>query len=63
MNDKITAKAIAYWQDRLAKFFPTSKGPTGSELDMFRAGYELGQLEERDSGPEELSGQGQTSNE
>ena len=34
------ARANYYWQDKLAKFFPKSKGPTSVELDMFRAGYE-----------------------
>lgn len=37
---EIKDKAIWYWQDRLAKFFPTSKGPTNVELEMFKAGYE-----------------------
>lgn len=30
--------AVAYWQDRLAKFFPRSTGPTTAEVDMFIAG-------------------------
>lgn len=30
--------AVAYWQNSLAKFFPTSKGPTSSEVDMFISG-------------------------
>lgn len=39
MEDEIKDKAIYYWQDKLAKFFPKAKKPTGSEIDMFRAGY------------------------
>lgn len=38
-------KAVSYWQDRLAKFFPTSKGPTGCEVAMFEAGYALAKQE------------------
>lgn len=34
--------AIWYWQDRLAKFFPTSKGPTNTEISMFNYGLEEG---------------------
>lgn len=54
MSDKITEKAIAYWQDSLAKFFPGAKGPSGSEFAMFRAGYQLGQSEECDAWIKEL---------
>lgn len=39
---KLREKAVAYWQDKLAKFFPTSKGPTGVELDMYKAGLREG---------------------
>jgi hypothetical protein len=35
--------AIAYWQDKLAKFFPTSKGPTSVEINMFVAGFKAGE--------------------
>lgn len=31
--------AIWYWQDKLAKFFPTSEGPTNTEKMMFEYGY------------------------
>lgn len=31
-------KAVEYWQDRLAKFWPTAKGPTEVEKVMFEAG-------------------------
>lgn len=34
----LEAAAIFYWQDKLAKFFPTSTGPTDLEKDMFRQG-------------------------
>ena len=33
--------AVAHWQDKLAKFFPTSKGPTTTELLMFEAGVSV----------------------
>ena len=32
-------KAIYYWQDKLAKFFPTLSGPNTCEIDMYKAGY------------------------
>lgn len=35
---KFKQKAVEYWQDRLAKFWPTSKGPTEVEKVMFEAG-------------------------
>lgn len=35
-------EADAYWQDDLAKFFPTSKGPTTTEYYMFEAGFRRG---------------------
>lgn len=41
MSDELKYKAIAYWQDRLAKFFPKSPGPTTCEIEMFEAGYKL----------------------
>lgn len=44
----IEHKAISYWQDKLAKFFPKSKGPTNTEIDMFRAGYIQAEAELRD---------------
>lgn len=34
----LEAAAIFYWQDKIAKFFPTSTGPTDLEKDMFRQG-------------------------
>jgi hypothetical protein len=34
--------AHAFWQDSLAKFFPTSKGPTNVEVAMFVAGHSAG---------------------
>lgn len=36
--------AVIYWQDDLAKFFPTSKGPTSTEILMYEAGYKAGQI-------------------
>lgn len=39
-KDEIKYQAIVYWQDKLAKFFPTSTGPTNIEIEMFKAGYE-----------------------
>lgn len=39
---KVEERAVWYWQDRLAKFFPTSPGPTTTEIEMFRAGFEAG---------------------
>ncbi len=39
MAASIEQEAVYYWQDSLAKFFPTSKGPTATEVDMFRAGW------------------------
>jgi hypothetical protein len=38
-------KAIFYWQDSIAKFFPTAKGPSTVEIDMYEAGYEQARLE------------------
>lgn len=38
MDDKIKQLAIAYWQDKFAKFFPKSKGPTDLEIAMFVGG-------------------------
>lgn len=62
MIDEIDHKAHAYWQDDLAKFSPRSKGPTGAELNMYRAGFEEGKRVEReralaalDSGPQNES--------
>jgi hypothetical protein len=48
MDDKVKEAAVAYWQDKLAKFFPTSKGPTNCEIEMFKAGaeWEKANLEE-----------------
>lgn len=46
-------KAVWCWQDRLAKFFPTSDGPTGSELTMFEAGYALAKQELEEQGNKE----------
>lgn len=34
----IESEMIKYWQDDLAKFFPTSKGPTPCEVIMYTAG-------------------------
>lgn len=34
----LEAAAIFYWQDKIAKFFPISTGPTDLEKDMFRQG-------------------------
>lgn len=45
---KIEELAVAYWQDRLGKFFPKAKGPTGTEMDMFKAGYHLAKSETPD---------------
>lgn len=45
MSNNIDEKAVAYWQDRLGKFFPTAKGPSGVEIDMYRAGYAAGSAE------------------
>lgn len=45
MSEELKYKAIAYWQDRLGKFFPTSKGPTNVEIEMFEAGYNLREQE------------------
>jgi hypothetical protein len=45
MSEEIKAKAIIYWQDKLAKFFPTSNGPTNCEIEMFKAGYSLHEIE------------------
>lgn len=39
--DDIEKEANYYWQDKLAKFWPTMKGPSTVEVDMFRAGYKL----------------------
>lgn len=41
MDRSLRQRAIEFWQDRLAKFFPQSKLPTGSEIAMFEAGYAL----------------------
>lgn len=41
-------EAVAYWQDSLAKFFPTAKGPTNVEIDMFIAGAEKARKAERE---------------
>lgn len=41
LTDDVREMAVWYWQDSLAKFFPTSKGPTGTELAMFEAGYKM----------------------
>jgi hypothetical protein len=41
--EDVDQKAIAYWQDSLAKFWPTSQGPTATEKIMYKAGYEAGQ--------------------
>ena len=38
--DDIKQAAICYWHDRLAKFWPTLKGPSTVEIEMYRAGYE-----------------------
>jgi hypothetical protein len=43
MENDVKNKAVEFWQNRLAKFFPTLKGPTGCEIAMFEAGYEQGQ--------------------
>jgi uncharacterized membrane protein len=40
--EEIKQFAVEYWQDRLAKFFPTSPGPTNTEVDMYTAGYTAG---------------------
>lgn len=45
MSDEMRWKAVVYWQDRMAKFFPTSPGPTDLEVAMFKAGYELAKKE------------------
>lgn len=42
MDDSIKRKAIEYWQNELAKFWPTAKGPSVVEIDMFEAGYNAG---------------------
>lgn len=39
--DEIKKEAIYYWQDKLAKFWPTVKGPSTVEIAMFEAGYKL----------------------
>lgn len=39
--DDIEKEAIYYWQDKLAKFWPTIKGPSTVEIAMFKAGYKL----------------------
>lgn len=49
MRNEIKDKAIFFWQDRLAKFFPSTLGPTNTEIVMFEAGYELGQKEEAEA--------------
>jgi hypothetical protein len=36
---EIDRLATAHWQDDLGKFFPKSKGPTYTELNMFTAGF------------------------
>lgn len=41
LTDDVKKLAISYWQDSLAKFFPTSKGPTETERSMFEAGYKI----------------------
>lgn len=46
MEDKAKQLAIVYWQDKFAKFFPKSKGPTDLEIAMFVGGYEVAQKEE-----------------
>lgn len=63
MDNDVKQLAIAFWQDRLAKFFPTSKGPTNTEIEMFKGGWEARapRLSEKDkwaygSGPGSLSG-------
>lgn len=38
----IKAKAVAYWQDNLAKFFPNFTGPTSNEVIMYKAGLKEG---------------------
>lgn len=45
MDEKIKERAVFYWQDSLAKFFPKSKGPTTTEIAMFEAGYQEGKEE------------------
>lgn len=50
-EDELKDEAIKYWQDSLAKFFPTSPGPTNTEILMFKAGFKLSEnkhQEERD---------------
>lgn len=37
-DEDIKQAAVEYWQDRLAKFFPTEPGPSGAEMEMFKAG-------------------------
>lgn len=46
MNDDVKQLALAVWQDKFAKFFPTSKGPTNLEIAMFEAGYQAARKEE-----------------
>ena len=47
-------KSVAYWQDRLSKFFPTSPGPTYTESDMFIAGYHQALIDQAEQSKTEL---------
>lgn len=45
---KYDKDALAFWQDRIAKFFPTAKGPTTTEAIMYDAGVAHGRKMERE---------------
>lgn len=46
-KSRVVKAANAYWQDKLAKFFPTLNGSSGCEIDMYCAGYAAGASYER----------------
>jgi hypothetical protein len=38
-RDEIGREAVAHWQDKFSKFWPTAKGPTVPEVEMYIAGH------------------------